>query len=139
MNGEEKIISLLEQINARQDRMESKLEKVDNRQDRTESLLDTLANGLGRLEQDVKELKSGQSKLEADVTALYDGYLASRENDDPLAIKSIEDKMVRLLRISGLNRKLTPHSLRHTHASLLAEAGVSLLEIMKLPKSSTNS
>lgn len=30
-----------------------------------------------------------------------------------------------------LNESLTPHSLRHTHTSLLAEAGVGLQEIME--------
>jgi integrase len=39
--------------------------------------------------------------------------------------------MARLLRISGSTPELTPHSLRHTHTSLLAEAGVSLEQIMK--------
>ncbi len=38
--------------------------------------------------------------------------------------------MKRLLRIAGLNEALTPHSLRHTHTSLLAEAGVSPEQIM---------
>ena len=38
--------------------------------------------------------------------------------------------MIRLLKIAGLNQDLTPHSLRHTHVSLLAEAGVSLPDIM---------
>lgn len=38
--------------------------------------------------------------------------------------------MKRLLTIAGLNEELTPHSLRHTHTSLLAEAGVSLEQIM---------
>jgi integrase len=37
--------------------------------------------------------------------------------------------MARLLAIAGLNRELTPHSLRHTHTSLLAEAGVSIEQI----------
>ncbi|WP_413309792.1 tyrosine-type recombinase/integrase [Bacillus sp. 1P10SD] len=77
--------------------------------------------------------------------------------------KNVRDRMKRLLRIAGLNEDLTPHSLRHTHTSLLAEAGVSLEQIMdrlghtdnqitknvylhvtqemkkKLPKSSANS
>lgn len=44
--------------------------------------------------------------------------------------KQIENRMARLLKIAGLNPKLTPHSLRHTHTSLLAEAGVSLEQIM---------
>lgn len=53
----------------------------------------------------------------------YPGY--------PIYIKMIEIRMARLLKISGLNESLTPHSLRHTHTSLLAEAGVSLEEIME--------
>jgi integrase len=32
--------------------------------------------------------------------------------------------MARLLAIAHLNPEPTPHSLRHTHTSLLAEAGV---------------
>ncbi|AVF24655.1 integrase [Paenibacillus larvae subsp. larvae] len=38
------------------------------------------------------------------------------------------------MKIAGLNKELlelTPHSLRHTHTSLLAEAGVSLPEVME--------
>ncbi|MGD6818308.1 hypothetical protein ACQCVE_14705 [Metabacillus sp. 113a] len=34
------------------------------------------------------------------------------------------------MKLSGLNAKLTPHSLRHTHTSLLAQADVSIDEIM---------
>jgi len=48
----------------------------------------------------------------------------------PYYIKLIENRMIRLLKIAGLNQELTPHSLRHTHVSLLAEAGVSLPDIM---------
>ncbi|SDX54606.1 Phage integrase family protein [Marininema mesophilum] len=48
----------------------------------------------------------------------------------PKFIKTIENRMRRLLKIAKLNDTLTPHSLRHTHTSLLAEAGVSLPEIM---------
>lgn len=49
----------------------------------------------------------------------------------PEVIKMVELRMKRLLRLSGLNQDLTPHSLRHTHTSLLAEAGVSLEQIMQ--------
>ncbi|GAA0496767.1 tyrosine-type recombinase/integrase [Salinibacillus aidingensis] len=48
----------------------------------------------------------------------------------PIVIKNVRDRMKRLLRIAGLKEELTPHSLRHTHTSLLAEAGVSLEQIM---------
>jgi integrase len=49
----------------------------------------------------------------------------------PELIKIIEFHMARLLKLAGLNEKLTPHSLRHTHTSLLTEAGVGLEEIME--------
>ncbi|HLR74158.1 MAG TPA: tyrosine-type recombinase/integrase [Virgibacillus sp.] len=39
--------------------------------------------------------------------------------------------MKRLLKIAGVSQELTPHSFRHTHTSLLAEAGVRLEEIME--------
>jgi integrase len=49
----------------------------------------------------------------------------------PLYIKKIENRMRRLLKVAELNRALTLHTLRHTHTSLLAEAGVSLPQIMQ--------
>ncbi|WP_411256736.1 tyrosine-type recombinase/integrase [Bacillus safensis] len=49
----------------------------------------------------------------------------------PLYIKKVENRMRRLLKIAELNPELTPHSLRHTHTSLLAQAGVSLPQIME--------
>ncbi|MCV4233362.1 site-specific integrase [Virgibacillus sp. LDC1] len=52
----------------------------------------------------------------------YPGY--------PEIIKTIENRMRRLLKIANLNTDLTPHSLRHTHTSLLAELKVGLQEIM---------
>lgn len=48
----------------------------------------------------------------------------------PIIIKNVLDRMKRLLKIANLNEELTPHSLRHTHTSLLAEARVSLEQIM---------
>ncbi|MCK9326100.1 MAG: site-specific integrase [Bacteroidales bacterium] len=52
----------------------------------------------------------------------YPGY--------PPYVKLIENRMSRLLKLAGLDTTLTPHSLRHTHTSLLAEAEVSLEQIM---------
>ncbi len=48
-------------------------------------------------------------------TEKYYGY--------PEIVKTIENRMRRLLKLAGLNSDLTPHSLRHTHTSLLAEFG----------------
>ncbi|MDT2291641.1 tyrosine-type recombinase/integrase [Paenibacillus larvae] len=49
----------------------------------------------------------------------------------PTYPKLVALRMTRLLKLAGLNTKLTPHSLRHTHTSLLAEARVSLEQIMQ--------
>lgn len=49
----------------------------------------------------------------------------------PLYIKKVGNRMTRLLKLAELNDELTPHSLRHTHTSLLAEAEVSLPQIME--------
>jgi integrase len=48
----------------------------------------------------------------------------------PVLIKFIESRMARILNKVDLNSDLTPHSLRHTHTSLLAEAKVALEQIM---------
>lgn len=45
--------------------------------------------------------------------------------------QTINWRMKRLLKLCNLNESLTPHSLRHTHTSLLAEAGAELHEIME--------
>ena len=49
----------------------------------------------------------------------------------PLYLRFIESRMQRLLNIANIDTHYTPHSLRHTHTSLLAEAGVGLTEIME--------
>lgn len=48
----------------------------------------------------------------------------------PEFLTQIGKRILRLLKIAGLSTDITPHSFRHTHTSLLAEAGVGLQEIM---------
>jgi len=59
-------------------------------------------------------------------------FAMERKNQGyPENVNKIERRMERILRIAKLSTDITPHSLRHTHTSLLAEAGVSLPEIME--------
>lgn len=64
----------------------------------------------------------------------YDkGYIMPNINKHPgypRTIKQYDLRMAKLMKLAGLNPDLTPHSLRHTHVSLLAEAGVELHDIM---------
>ncbi|MBL4953471.1 tyrosine-type recombinase/integrase [Neobacillus sp. YIM B02564] len=45
-------------------------------------------------------------------------------------MKFVRNRMARLLKLSELNPTLTPHSFRHTHTFLLAQAGIAIDEIM---------
>jgi len=60
-------------------------------------------------------------------------FAQQRERDAgyPPYPKLIDTRMARLLKLAKLSPNFTPHSLRHTHTSLLAEAGVSLEQIMQ--------
>ncbi|WP_027410337.1 site-specific integrase [Anoxybacteroides tepidamans] len=66
----------------------------------------------------------------------YDGdFVFARMNPPyygyPHFIKTVENRMEAVLRkLPSITKRLTPHSLRHTHTSLLAEAGVELYQIM---------
>lgn len=78
--------------------------------------------------------KEEQEKI---ITRLGDSYNnkgfiftnVQRHHGYPILTKLVENRMTRLLKIANLNPKLSPHSLRHTHTSLLAEAGVKLEDI----------
>ncbi|MGJ7923209.1 tyrosine-type recombinase/integrase [Neobacillus sp. LXY-4] len=83
----------------------------------------------------LKEHKKNQDEVIKRLGAAYhnkDFIFAKMERHYgyPIVVKNVRDRMKRLLAIAGLNEDLTPHSLRHTHTSLLAEAGVSLEQIM---------
>ena len=53
-----------------------------------------------------------------------------RQYGYPIVIKTVQNRMARPAKNCRINSALTPHSLRHTHTSLLAEAKVALEQIM---------
>lgn len=84
----------------------------------------------------LKKLKEEQEKIIQHLGVSYNdnGYVFAnvyRHPGYPVLIKFVESRMARILKRTELNSSLTPHSLRHTHTSLLAEAGVGLEEIME--------
>lgn len=48
----------------------------------------------------------------------------------PLRLTFVSYRLNRILKIAEINQKITCHTFRHTHTSLLAEAGVDLVSIM---------
>lgn len=49
----------------------------------------------------------------------------------PQTQKHVELRLNRIKRMAGIQQHITPHTFRHTHTSLLAEAGVELTTIME--------
>lgn len=86
----------------------------------------------------LEALKEHKEKQEQIKEQLGDAYFdqqfvfakTERQPGYPIVLKMVQLRMARLLRLANLNTELTPHSLRHTHTSLLAEAGVALEQIM---------
>lgn len=60
------------------------------------------------------------------------GQLIGKYLGYPIPEAIINQRMKRILRISGLSKDLSPHSMRHTFTSLMAEAGVSLEQVMEM-------
>lgn len=58
-------------------------------------------------------------------------FIITRMSGYPETIKKIAIRMKRLLKLIKIERNLTPHSFRHTHTSLLIEAGVGIKEIQQ--------
>lgn len=86
--------------------------------------------------EELQKHQSNQKKVKMRYRKSYydKDFVFAQEDEEnagyPPYIKLIAIRMARLLRLSDLKTELTPHSLRHTHTSLLAEAGVSLEQIM---------
>ncbi|MEN7389913.1 tyrosine-type recombinase/integrase [Bacillus licheniformis] len=60
-----------------------------------------------------------------------ENFVFSRENGYPFLQYNIIARMKRLLEKTSIKKRATPHIFRHTHISMLTEAGVDLPTIMK--------
>lgn len=52
------------------------------------------------------------------------GFVFAKEFGEAEIVKKIETRMNRLLRITDLDPSFSPHTLRHTHATMLREKRV---------------
>ena len=58
-------------------------------------------------------------------------FVFSRGNGYPFVTKTVLNRMNRILDKTSIKKHATPHIFRHTHISMLTEAGVKLPTIMK--------
>lgn len=84
----------------------------------------------------LKAHKKKQNKIKLANRLKYPDYhdanfIFCRENGYPFIQKNIIVRMERILKKTSIEKHATPHIFRHTHISMMAEAGIDLPTIMK--------
>lgn len=81
----------------------------------------------------LKQHKEDQDKIKKENAPFYHdkNFIFTTNEGYPKNFKSMAIRMQRLLKLTKIKKHLTLHSFRHTHTSLLAQAEVSLPEIME--------
>ncbi|WP_066057299.1 site-specific integrase [Robertmurraya korlensis] len=77
------------------------------------------------------EIKQKETKLKIGNFYVDNNFIFSRNDGHPQLRKVVETRLKRLLKMANINKNITPHSFRHTHTSLLIEAGVGVKEIQQ--------
>jgi integrase len=77
------------------------------------------------------EIKQREIKLQKGDHYKDNQFIYARNDGYPQLRKVIETRLKRLLKLAGIKKNITPHSFRHTHTSLLIEAGVGIKEIQQ--------
>lgn len=93
---------------------------------RTIKIVEKLVNMLKK-----HRIKQNEIKLKNHLIYQDNGFIFARDDGHPQLRKVVETRLKRLLKIAGIEKKITPHSFRHTHTSLLIEAGVGIKEIQQ--------
>lgn len=76
-------------------------------------------------------IKQNEIKLKQRPIYKDQNFIFARNDGHPQIRKVIVTRLERLLKKANIHKKITPHSFRHTHTSLLIEAGVGIKEIQQ--------
>lgn len=77
------------------------------------------------------DIKQKEIKLEKGSIYVDNQFIFARNDGHPQLRKVVETRLKRILKKANIKKNITPHSFRHTHTSLLIEAGVGVKEIQQ--------
>ncbi|WP_285769124.1 site-specific integrase [Peribacillus sp. SI8-4] len=75
--------------------------------------------------------KQKEIKLKKGPIYVDNQFIFARNDGHPQLRKVVETRLKRILKKVDIDKNITPHSFRHTHTSLLIEAGVGVKEIQQ--------
>jgi integrase len=78
-----------------------------------------------------QRIKQNEVKLKNQIIYQDNNFIFARDDGHPQLRKVVETRLKRLLKKAGITKNITPHKFRHTHTSLLIEAGVGIKEIQQ--------
>ncbi|WP_046179233.1 site-specific integrase [Domibacillus tundrae] len=81
----------------------------------------------------LKKHKAAQNEHRLRYREYYEdmNFVFAREDGYPMMTWLVSNRLRRLLKKSNIHKQITPHGFRHTHTSLLIEAGVGVKEIQQ--------
>lgn len=81
----------------------------------------------------LKDHKKSQAKVIMKNRLDYhdENFIFAHENGYPIIPKNVNYRLARLVKKTSIKKHVTSHTLRHTHISMLAEAGVDLKTVME--------
>ncbi len=87
---------------------------------------------LYRLEKYLGEVRPGLSSNKKAGTRLNNLYLLLNNSGERLSSRSIYEIVRKYVKLAGIKKKITPHSIRHSFASHLLQEGAGIREIQEL-------
>lgn len=106
--------------------------EITTTKNNTVRVIDMDVKIMNMLKQLIRKNDKYKMKYRTQIESFYESDFVFQQKDGyPYGPKTIRDRMHRIMKYIDIEKHLTPHSLRHTHISLMTESGNDLPTIMQ--------